>query len=292
VALNHRSWASGIRKVRIGIMCIDLAIRYECGHKIVSNFPCSSKKSKAIDKYEEEKARRCRVCHRGETAKISKERDDALQKTLALENRLDAALRECGAAEQRYRYAEQGRKDGRERIKTLERALEETTGWIPAHSDMCTKIALTFACKHTTTKQWCPKKVESEDCPYQQRLRSGIEEGCMKCRQQEATTRDNDIVRLQSRCLTEECRIKEVQDRVRSLEEMLLQPKVDLSIAIKGAQLSRNASKENNFEHVTLAKDRGIKAVQTDAQLKNAKDGHGETVLLELAAASWNQDAM
>jgi hypothetical protein len=85
-------------------------------------------------------------------------------------------------------------------------------------------------------------------------LRAGIEENCMECRHHEATNRDNDIVRSQIRCLTDERRIKEVQDRVRSLEERPLQPKVDLSIAVGGAQLSRDASKESDFEHAPWLK--------------------------------------
>jgi hypothetical protein len=54
-------------------MCIGLAIRYE---------------------YEKEKARKCRVCHREETAEISKESDDAFQKTWRWST---ASMRPCGS---------------------------------------------------------------------------------------------------------------------------------------------------------------------------------------------------
>ncbi|KAH7095237.1 hypothetical protein FB567DRAFT_575061 [Paraphoma chrysanthemicola] len=202
-------------------MCTDLAIRYECGHKIVSNFPCKSKKCKSIEKCTKDKARRCRVCDRDETARISRGRDIAVQSVQAIQSLLDSISRDAGAAEQRYFHAEQARKEGCNRVEELELALKEATERTPMPLAMCTEIQFTVACQHSATKHWCPDDDKPDECRFQHRLRTTIEENCMECRQQETRLRDKDIKKLQDRFAAEERRVKRLQTRVESLEETL-----------------------------------------------------------------------
>ncbi|KAH7085587.1 hypothetical protein BKA63DRAFT_560223 [Paraphoma chrysanthemicola] len=241
-------------------MCIDLAIRYDCGHKIVSNFPCKSKKCKSIEKYTKAKARRCRVCDRDETARISRERDLAVQSAQTIQSLLDAVLRDVGAAEHRYFHAEQARKEGYSRIEELECALREATERTPMPLAMCTEIKFTFACQHTTTKHWCPNDDEPDECRFQPRLRAGIGESCMECRQQETTRRDNDIKKLQDSFAAEEHRVKILQDRVESLKETLSIAKLGLRGSPEfSPPVSENISivVEEGEQDRSIGKDRG-----------------------------------
>ncbi|KAF2025063.1 hypothetical protein EK21DRAFT_117197 [Setomelanomma holmii] len=272
-------------------MCVDLATRYlECGHKIVSKFPCGKKKCKETAKCTKEKPKICRLCSQNYTLKISKERDDAISRAQEAEIRLKAALREKCIAEEKARCLEKSCMDALQQVRYSKRARKEVAEPTPPTSILCTEIEFTYACRHTAVKHWCPTKVDpvgAKECRFQQRLKTSFEESCGNCRHKEAKKRDDDLARLQRRCPEDECGIREAQHCKSILEEALPDATHD---CIQSPQPLRTFT-TFNLEGIDLGEGKEESAVEVDYEFDGTREQKDDEISIELTA-SWNQDGV
>ncbi|KAF1946656.1 hypothetical protein EJ02DRAFT_216650 [Clathrospora elynae] len=222
-------------------MCIELLIKYSCGHEDHSTVSCKKRRCSQTEKLPQHRTHRCAECLLADTTRLRRERDEARNKTRDAEtlsantmSRLEAAERGIATLRQertgheralneathKARDAERGWREASDRVATLTRELAEAKRKIPTNDRIHVTVKRTYRCGHETNESWSTGNAAQEACHYQQKLSTRRDENCYDCRHQENANRDAAVARLTRTHTADEQAIRELRVRIEEVGDV------------------------------------------------------------------------